>query len=227
MMNEGLLLIGFLILLVIACSIALYPLRPFQMSYVLWVLVLVILVGIGYWSWGAWPSWTQNSQNQAKKQHAQALLNTVRNPEELIDKLKATLNKQPNSARGWYLLGRLYASQNRWESARDAFASAHQCQPDDEQISVNYAHSLWQLHHQAFDKQSRGLLKQVLKKNPDQPDALGMLAMDAYARHDYQQAIDYWQRVLTVAPPQSEDADAIRKAIADAQKKMTQSKASP
>lgn len=221
MMNEGVLLIGFLILLVMACSIALYPLRPFRMRNLLWAPVLIVLVGAGYGAWGGWFAWTLNMQEQQKQQRAEALLKTVGKPDVLIEKLKVTLKKHPNSARGWYLLGRLYASEHEWVLARDAFASAHQNAPEDEQITVNYAHSLWQLHAPAFDDQARDLFKQVLKKNPDQPDALGMLAMDAYARHDYQVAIDYWQRVLALAPPQSADAAAIRKAIANAQQKMT------
>ncbi len=48
-----------------------------------------------------------------------------------------------------------------------------------------------------------------------------MLAMDAYMRHSYQQAINYWQHLLTIIPPQSDDAMAIRKAIAKAQQKLS------
>ncbi|HBI21055.1 MAG TPA: hypothetical protein DDY37_00445 [Legionella sp.] len=101
---------GFPVLLAIACGIALYPFRPFRMRTLLWVPVLVIFVSIGYGSWGAWPALTHARQEKEQRQRAQAVLNTVRDPEELIDKLKATLYQQPKSARGWYLLGRLYAS---------------------------------------------------------------------------------------------------------------------
>ena len=219
-MNEWLLLFVFLILLLIAMGVVLYPLRPFRARSLVWVIILSALVGLGYGTWGAWPAWTHHHQEQASQQRAQALLKTVRDPEELIEKLKATLQKQPRSAEGWYLLGRLYASQHRWTDACRAFKRAHQIQPDDEKITVNYVHSLWQFYHQVFDEHSRALLTQVLKNNPNQPDALGMLALDAYARKHYQQAIDYWQRVLKIVPPQSDDAKAIRKSIADAQEKM-------
>ena len=76
---------------------------------------------------------------------------------------------------------------------------------------------MWQLNHQKFNGESRALLQAVLKKNANQPDALAMLAMDAFIGHAYQRAIDYWQRLLKIAPPQSDDAEAIRKAIAKAQ----------
>ena len=47
-----------------------------------------------------------------------------------------------------------------------------------------------------------------------------MLAMDAYSRHSYQQAIDYWQRLLKQVTVKSEEGQAIRKAIAKAQAKL-------
>ena len=207
-------------LLLLALSIALYPLRKSRVIMIL-APVLIVLVSLAYWRWGAWSEWVNHLQAYEKQQRIQTMLKSMHDPAELIATLKATLHKQPNSARGWYLLGRLYVSQNQWQQANDAFERAHHLQPDDEQITVNYAQNLWQLHHQTFDKTSRALLIGVLKKNANQPDALAMLAMDAYRRDNYQQAIDYWQRLLTLAPPQSEEAQAIRKAIAKAQAKIT------
>ena len=59
----------------------------------------------------------------------------------------------------------------------------------------------------------------VLKSNPKQPDALAMLAMDAFLSKAYSQAIAYWERLLVLVPKDSEDALAIRKAIAKAQQR--------
>ncbi len=178
-------------------------------------------MAFAYWRWGAWPDWQKYIQQQAKQQQVQAMLRSVRNPQDLIAKLQARLEHQPDSARGWYLLGRLYASQDQWQQAHDAYAKAYRLKPHDEQITVNYAQSLWQLNHQAFDTEIRTLFQSILLKNVNQSDALAMLAMDAFVGHAYQQAIDYWQRLLKNSPPHSEEAQAIRKAIVKAQQKMT------
>lgn len=220
-MNEWSLLICFLILLMLALAVVCYPLRQSRIAIMLSALVLIILAGLAYWHWGSLPEWRQYLQNDVKQQRIQAMMKSMRDPAELIARLKATVQKQPNSARGWYLLGRLYASQNQWQEANDAFATAHELQPEDEQITVNYAQNLWQLNHQQFNDKTRALLNDVLKHNANQPDALAMLAMDAYTRHNYQQAIDYWQDLLKMASPQSEEAGAIRKAIAKAQSMMS------
>ncbi len=221
MTNEWWLLVGLSFFLIIAVLVALYPFRKGKISILMLTPLLFFIVATAYWRWGAWPEWRNFIQQQVKQQQAQAMLQSVKSPQELIDKLQARLKKQPDSARGWYLLGRLYASQGQWQEASNAYAKAYRLQPTQEQITVNYAQSLWQLNHQQFDDNIRAKFQSVLNSNDTQPDALAMLAMDAYKGRAYQQAIDYWQRLLKVAPPQSEEAQAIRKAIAKAQHKLS------
>lgn len=218
-MNDWWFIAGFIVLVLLALMIALHPLRKQKAMMSMLAPVFIIIVTFAYWRWGAWSDWQIYLDQQSKKEQVQAMLKAVNGPQALIDKLKARLSNNPESARGWFLLGRLYASQDDWSQARDAFAKANELQPD-EQAAVNYAQSLWQLNQRQFDKTIRGLFNGVLQKNPNQPDALAMLAMDSFMSHDYQQAIDYWQRLLKLAPPGSEDADAIRKAIAKAQQQL-------
>ena len=85
--------------------------------------------------------------------------------------------------------------------------------PDDEQFAVNYAHSLWQINKQQFNPETTGIFDTLLKNNPNQPDALAMLAMDAFLSHAYEDAIDYWQRLLHLAPEQSEEAKPYEKRL--------------
>lgn len=215
----------FLILSIIAVSIVVYPLRKRQGNIMLMVLLALALLGLpllGYHYWGSGADWDHYQQQLAKQEQVQALLKSVDgSPQALIAKLRARLAGQPKSARGWYLLGRLYASQEDWQQAHDAYAKAHALAPANEQTTISYAQSLWQLNHRQFDDTIRELFKSVLQKNANQPDALAMLAMDAFVGHAYQQAIDYWQHLLTIIPPQSEDALAIRKAIVKAQQRMS------
>ena len=219
-MNEWWLLGGLVFLLIIALVIALYPLRQSRFNVMVLTPIICCLVAFSYWRWGALPDWQHYIQQEAKQQQVQAMLQSVRNPQELITKLKRRLVIQPGSARGWYLLGRLYASQGQWKDAHEAYTKAVHLKPHDEKITISYAQSMWQLNNQEFDPDIRALFQSVLSKNENQPDALAMLAMDAFVGHAYQQAINYWQRLLKISPPQSEDAQAIRKAIVKAQQKM-------
>lgn len=219
-MNEWWLVISFIVLGFLALPLVLYPLRKSRLQMLMFIPVLILALSFAYWQWGAWPAWQLYVKNEAKQKQIQAVLQTIKSPAELIDRLKARLKENPESARGWYLLGRLYASQDSWTEARDAFFKAHRLELENESATINYAQSLWQLNQQQFNEQIRDLFKEVLQKHPNQPDALAMLAMDAFTGHDYQLAIDYWQHLLKLAPQQSEEAEIIRKAIAKAEQPL-------
>ena len=107
-------------------------------------------------------------------------------------------------------------NQENWQSAYNAFKHAFRLSPTDEKIILNYVRSAAILHHQRLNAESIQLLNDVLTKNPDQPDALMLLASDAYTRHQYQLAITHLQHLLHVLPQDSAEAKNIRQLIAKA-----------
>lgn len=220
-MNEWWLLLGFILMGIVAARLVFGPLHCSVSRMAMASPVLIALLGLAYWKWGAWFELHEYAVKQQSQKKIQAMLKTVKSPQALIEQLKSKLSHDPESAQGWFLLGRLYASQNQWKSASAAFLKAYQFKPDDEAIVLNYAQSLWQLNQNQLNDSIRLLLNQVLRKNESQPDALAMLAMDAYMNHDDAQAINLWQRILKIAPPDSEEAQAIRKAIAKAQSRLS------
>ncbi|KTC80000.1 tetratricopeptide repeat protein [Legionella cherrii] len=219
-MNEWWLLGALAALTGLACIFMVYPFkRRFIASLLLFPTVFLVAFA-GYFYWGGFGGWQQYVHHLKSQEQAKKILESVKSPQELIDKLKAKLDDSPKSAKGWYLLGRLYSSQNDKQNAVNAFAKAYQFNPDDEQFAVNYAHSLWVLNNQQFTEQITEIFRRLLKNNPNQADALAMLAMDAFVSHAYEDAISYWQRLLKLAPEQSEEAQAIRKAIAKAEERI-------
>ncbi|MBL7479916.1 tetratricopeptide repeat protein [Legionella bononiensis] len=216
-MNEWW-LISILVLITIAASILIiYPLKCNLLTRIVLVPIIFLMASTSYYFWGGFAEWQDYIHQNESRQRAQQVLKSIKSPQELIDKLRAKLDDSPKSAKGWYLLGRLYTSQNETNNAAQAFAKAHRLNPEDEQYAVNYAHSLWLMNNQQFSAEIIDVFKNLLNKNPNQPDALAMLAMNAYMSHDYKDAIAYWQRLLVMAPEQSEESQSIRKAIAKAQ----------
>ncbi len=223
MQQEWWLLGGLLFLFTLAMGFVFVPFRRSFRTMFMLLPILLCLVGVMYWQWGAWSLWTNFNQKQASALQMQALLQSVKSPEDLIHKLKLRLQQTPDSARGWYLLGRLYASLGQWSEAHAAYQKAYHLDSKDIQISVNYAQSMWQKNNRQFNEHIRHFLSQILANHPNQPDVLGMLALDAFLGHSYQQAIDYWQRLLALAPKDSDDAKAIQKAIAKAETELLHS----
>jgi cytochrome c-type biogenesis protein CcmH/NrfG len=223
-MNEWWLLSLLACFTFIASFLIVFPLRRHVLTSIFLLPTIFLIAFSGYYYWGGFAKWSEYVHYQEKKKQAQVMLQSIKGPEELIEKLRAKLDASPKSAKGWYLLGRLYAGQNEQQHAADAFATAHRLNPKEEQYTVHYAHSLWELNHQQFTDQIRELFRNLLKNNPDQPDALAMLAMDAFLSHNDEVAISYWQRLLKLASPQSDEAQAIRKAIAKAQARSLKNK---
>jgi cytochrome c-type biogenesis protein CcmH len=204
----------------LTCMFLVYPLRRRFIASLLLVPVIFLLAFSGYFYWGSFTAWQEYVQHLKTEEQAKKIMESIKSPQELINKLRAKLNDKPESAKGWYLLGRLYSSQQEYQNAVNAFAKAYQFNPNDEQYAVNYAHSVWILNHQQFTEQVRKIFNRLLKNNPNQADALAMLAMDAFVSHAYEDAISYWQRLLKLSPASSEEALAIRKAIAKAEEQI-------
>ncbi len=219
-MNEWWLIFILVAVALLLSLIVLYPLR--RSKWVMLLLpVILIVVFTEYSYWGSFGSWQHYLQQKEANKLAQQMLKSIKNPAQLIAKLKEKLNEHPKSAKGWYLLGRLYSSQNEQSMAAESFAKAHELKPNNEQYTVNYAHALWMLNKQQFNPQIIAIFQSLLHNNPNQPDALAMLAMNAYLHQSYDQAIVYWQQLLQLVPRQSEEAAAIRKAIAKAQQQKS------
>ncbi|RUR13291.1 hypothetical protein [Legionella sp. km772] len=211
-------LMGVLVALTLSAGIFfVYPLGIKKVAASLFSLILAALILGAYLSWGGLAQWQTYRHQQESQQQAQQMLKSIKSPDELIRKLRAKLDDTPKSAKGWYLLGRLYNSQNKSKLSLNAFAKAHQFEPENEQYTVNYAHALWQQNNQQFSPEIVAIFNQLLSKNPNQPDALAMLAMKEYMSQEYKLAINYWQKLLKLVPPQSQEALAIHKAIAKAQ----------
>lgn len=212
-MSEYWLIVGLVTCALLGGLLLVYPLRGQKILSSCLFLVVGLVLFLAYGLWGSLPEWQMYRHKQESELAAKAMLQSIKNPQELIDKLQARLNDSPESAKGWYLLGRLYSSQNALNKASEAFAKAYKLKPHEEQFAVNYAHSLWLVNHQQFNPKILSILENLLAANPKQPDALAMMAMHFFINKDKDKARSYWFRLLKLVPAKSQEAEAIRKAL--------------
>jgi len=220
-MNEWWLLSGLGLLLIIALIFALYPLRKYRLFLILFTPIIFLILIFAYLNFGSWFEYQKFIKQAKVISEVNSIFKSKNGQQDLIDRLKAKLKEDPNSAKGWYLLGRLYSSGARYDEAKKSYFKAYKLNPNDTKIIVNYALSLWELNQQKFNNEIRDLLQIAYKKNKKDPDVLAMLAMDSYLLQDYKKAISYWEKLLALLPPDSEEAMEIRKAIAKANKKIS------
>ena len=168
-------------------------------------------ISIAVFSWMSYQYWGSSQQIVRHTQH----LNNM-SVSEIIEKMEKHLAKQPNSAQGWYLLGKLYFHQAHYQLASNALKKAYQLRPDDLETKLYYAQALFfQKNPQAYQ-----LLVEIVEKDPNETTAINLLALDAYQKKNYQQAIQYWEKLLDFYSTDSEDGKALLKMIALSQKKL-------
>jgi cytochrome c-type biogenesis protein CcmH len=102
------------------------------------------------------------------------------------------------------MLGRAYKSLQRYPEAVEALSQAHQRQPGEAAIMIEYAEALAQANQGRFPPQARQLLDRALTVTPDDAKALTLAGGAAFEAKDYRTAVRHWERLALQVPPDSE-----------------------
>jgi len=140
---------------------------------------------------------------------------------DVIRSMKKRLSDDPNSAKGWYLLGRLYFSLARYSQAEKAFAQSYALNTKDIATINQYAQSQYLAHDKKMTVSVKRLIQESLALTKDNPAAINLLAIDAYQQHRYKDAISQWRKILAMYPPKSQEAKQLMILIAKSQKQSS------
>ena len=127
------------------------------------------------------------------------------------------MQESPEDVKGWVMLGRTYAVLDRHAESAAAYANAVKRSPPDAQLLADYADALAMSQGRNLRGEPERLIAQALKLDPDNVKALALAGTVEFEKKDFKRAIIYWERILKVAPPDSEMADSVRSSIAEAQ----------
>jgi cytochrome c-type biogenesis protein CcmH len=133
----------------------------------------------------------------------------------MADALKAKLEKEPDNAQGWSTLAHTYYSLKRFPEAVAAYERVIALVPDDANLLADYADALGATSNSLDGKPSE-LIQRALKIDPTQWKALALAGTVAFDKKDYQQAVDYWERLKATLPPDSDLSRSIDGSIAEA-----------
>lgn len=135
--------------------------------------------------------------------------------EAMVAWLAERLKAEPNNAEGWVMLARSYAALNRYQDASTAYSRAVALQPDNTSVLVDHADML-AMAKQTLQGEPEKIILQVLKSDPDNLKALSLAGSASFERRDYQNAIQWWQKLLKIVPAGSPEADSISASINEA-----------
>lgn len=194
-----------------------------SMMGLLIIVTLPIVALLFYLQWGSSNNLSKFYFQQQQAKAADKMRASLGAPSQIIAALKQHLAQDPSSARGWFLLGRLYSSLNQLSDAQQAFASAYQLSPQDTDILFQYAQTLYLVHHN-LDGQANQLLEKILQQDPHYVLAINLRAVAAFQAQQYQQAIVYWEQLLPEYPANSPDGQALLDMIGKAQTALAKQK---
>lgn len=133
---------------------------------------------------------------------------------DFIKSLELQLQQHPDNGLNWILLGRIYFSAQDYPDAADAFKKAYEIYPQDPDVLVEYATSLY-LGENNTGEEWKSVITKVEALSPQTSMSLSLLANMAYEAGDHAQAVRYWQTLLGMTPEDSPLHQTLQKTIAD------------
>ncbi len=131
----------------------------------------------------------------------------------MIEGVEQAAGRTPNDPRAWVRLGFARSVQGNRSGARDAYARAHQLDPQRPEVLAAYAASEYGLNPQQPSARAIELYRRLLELKPDNGSALWVLGQAAQQAGRPAEARDYWQRLLAQLPPDDPAREQVQRAI--------------
>jgi cytochrome c-type biogenesis protein CcmH len=154
---------------------------------------------------------------QQKPSDVQSQVITQAKIEEMVKGLEQKLEKKPDDADGWAMLGRSYSFLRRFEDASAAYARAAALAPNNAQLLADYADVLAMTKGRSMQGEPEKIINQALQADSNNIKALALAGTAAFQRHDYSTAIEMWQKILKLVPADSPVARSVSASISQAQ----------
>jgi len=175
--------------------------------------VLVPLIGLGlYMHWGA----------SDELQLAREFGEQPRSIEEMTARLEKAVQAQPDSSEAWYFLARTYMSLERPADAAAAYARLIELVGREPELLGQWAQALYFAGDRQWSEELQKLTDEALRGNPHELTSLGLLGIAAYEEGRYQDAIDFWERLVATLPVEDPSREPIQGGIERAREQLGQ-----
>ncbi|MBI6920360.1 MULTISPECIES: c-type cytochrome biogenesis protein CcmI [Pseudomonas] len=133
--------------------------------------------------------------------------------EEMTTRLERVVQAQPDSAEAMYFLGRAYMAEQRPADAARTFERAVALAGRQPELLGQWAQALYFAADKQWSPQLQALTDEALKADPNEVTSLGLRGIAAFEGERYQEAIDYWKRLLAQLPEGDASRDALQGGI--------------
>ncbi|MBC3209255.1 c-type cytochrome biogenesis protein CcmI [Pseudomonas sp. SWRI111] len=140
--------------------------------------------------------------------------------EEMTQRLERAVAAQPDSAEGLYFLGRTYMAQERPADAAKLFERAANLSGRQPELLGQWAQAQYFADGKKWSDKIQALTDEALKADPKEVTSLGLLGIAAFEGQRYQEAIDYWNRLLAQLPADDNSRAALQGGIQRAAERL-------
>ncbi len=143
--------------------------------------------------------------------------------EDMTRRLERAAAAQPDSPEGLYFLGRAYMAQDRSADAANVFERTVALAGRQPELLGQWAQAQYFADNKQWSPKVQALTDEALKLDPKEVTSLGLLGIAAFEGQRYQEAIDYWNRLLAQLPPDDNSRAALQGGIDRAAEKLKES----
>lgn len=127
--------------------------------------------------------------------------------------LRAELQENPTNAKGWFMLGQVGMAKDDGQLAYESYGKAAQLEPKNLQYKSSYAQLLMLSQDKADKEKGKVLLKELIREDHTNLDALSMLAFNAFEEEDFKMAAMTWGMMLKLIPEDNPRRKTVEKSI--------------
>jgi len=139
--------------------------------------------------------------------------------EKMVGEFAAKMDKEPDNLKGWAMLARSYRILGRNTEAANAYARAGSFVDSDPQLLADYADVLAANANGSFAGKPQQLINKALAQDPNNLLALWLSGTAAFNVQNYKAAVQTWEKLAKLLPPESNEARTIAASIAEARSK--------
>ena len=118
-----------------------------------------------------------------------------------LDRWRARLGQRvqqrPGDVGSWFLLGRIYMTDEDYAAAAAAFERAHALTGEDPGVDLYWLQARYLAAGGRLDEGAAAIAERILAQTPNQPMVLELLGLEAFRRADYREAVALFNRALS------------------------------
>lgn len=152
-----------------------------------------------------------SAEQEEEKRQAQMLA--------YVKKMQQHIQDNPDDSEAWYDLGQTFVGAGEFDFAIAAFEQVIRIEGEHADLLGAIAQANYYKNNQIIDAKVQGLIDRALALDVNDPSTNILLGMHNFIGKNYQEAINYWQRVIK-ADKQGVNIEALKEAVREAKSRL-------